>query len=114
MSGVDRDRGPDLPFGLKRRALCYLDKRLRLDGNAGNDQTFDKGAMVRGSPDAGVPGLHEDVRSSSGGGRSPNKSGRAAEAIASSQPSLWIGFRQRAKRGRFGDPFLNLSKAAPQ
>ena len=98
--------GIDLPFDLKRRALCYLDKRSSLDRNAGNDQTFDTGVMVRGSPDAGVPGLHEDVRSSSGGGRSPNKSGRAAEAIASSQPSFWDGFRERAKRDGFWDPFL--------
>ena len=56
--------GLDLPFDLKRRALCYLDKRSSLDRNAGNDQTFDTGVMVRGSPDAGVPGLHDDVRSS--------------------------------------------------
>ena len=101
MAGGKRVHGLDLPFGLKRRALCYLDKRLRLDGNAGNDQTFDKGAMVRGFPDAGVQELHEDVRSSSGGGRSPKKSGRAAEAIARSRPFFCDGFRKRAKRGRF-------------
>ena len=89
MSGGKRVHGLDLPFDLKRRALCYLDKRSSLDRNAGNDQTFDAGVVVLGSPDAGVQGLHEDVRSSSGGGRSPNKSGRAAQAIASSQPSFW-------------------------
>ena len=56
--------GLDLPFDLKRRALCYLDKRSSLDRNAGNDQPFDTGVMVRGASDAGVPGLHDDVRSS--------------------------------------------------
>ena len=53
------------------------------------DQTFDEGVVVLGYSGADVPGLHEDVRSSSGGGRSPNKSGRAAQAIASSRPSFW-------------------------
>ena len=61
--------------------------------------------MVRGFPDAGVPGLHEDVRSSSGGGRSPNKSGRAAEAIASSQASFGLDSPADRKETGFGTHF---------
>ena len=51
MSGVDRDHGLDLPFGLKRRALCCFGKRSRLDENADNDHNFDKGVVVLDSPD---------------------------------------------------------------
>ena len=93
--------GLDLPFGLKRRALCCFGKRSRLDGNAGNDQTFDEGVVVLGYSGAGVPGLHEDVRSSSGGGRSPNKSGRAAEAIASSRPFFYLDFARGQREALF-------------
>ena len=101
MSGVERVHGLDSPFHVRRRHFGNVGLFLLLGRSGELVARRHAGAMVRGFPDAGVPWLHEDVRSSSGGGRSPNKSGRAAEAITSSQPSFWDRFRKRAKRGRY-------------
>ena len=78
--------GLDLPFDVRRRDCGVFGLLLVLERSGRLVARRHAGAMVLGSPDAGVPGLHDDVRRSSGGGRSPKKSGRAAEAIASSQP----------------------------
>ena len=107
MSAVERVHGLDSPFHVRGRHFGNVGLFLLLGRSGELVARRHAGVMVRGFSDAGVQELHEDVRSSSGGGRSPNKSGRAAEAIASSQPSFWIGFRKRAKRDRFWDPFLN-------
>ena len=81
--------GLDSPFHVRRRHFGNVGLFLLLGRSGELVARLHAGVMVLGSPDAGVPGLHEDVRSSSGGGRSPNKSSRAAQAIASSRPSFW-------------------------
>ena len=86
MSGVERAHGLDLPFDVRRRDCGIFGLLLLLEWSGRLVARLHEGVVVLGSPNAGVQGLHEDVRSSSGGGRSPNKSGRAAQAIASSRP----------------------------
>ena len=95
--------GLDLPFDVRRRDCGVFGLLLLLERSGRIVARLHAGVMMLGSPDESVQGIHEDVRSSSGGGRSPKKSGRAAEAIARSRPFFCDGFRKRAKRGRFAD-----------
>ena len=105
MSGVERAHGLDLPFDVRRRDCGVFRLLLLLERSGRLVARLHEGVVVLGSPDAGVPGLHEDVRSSSGGGMNPNKSGRAAEGIASSQASFGLDSPADRKETGFGTHF---------
>ena len=105
MSGVERAHGLYLPFDVRRRDCGVFGLLLLLERSGRLVARLHEGVVVLDSLGAGVQGLHEDVRSSPGGGRSPNKPGRAAGRIVSSRPSFGLDSPADRKETGFGTHF---------